>query len=302
MASLKDLRNRIRSVKQTQKITSAMKLVAAAKLKRAQEQAEAARPFAQRMAGMIANLAASARDLPGAPPLLAGTGKDDVHLIVVATADRGLCGGFNSSIVRAVRRRIEDLRGAGKEVRLLVVGRKGRDMLRRDHGGRIVDTIEGVGRRRLEYGEAAAIAARLNDMYTAGEFDVATIVYNRFRSAMSQEVTLRQLIPVEPADAGDGEADGAAGGANGDARALYEFEPDEETMLAELLPRNLAVQVYGALVENAASEQGARMTAMDNATRNAGEMIGSLSLTYNRTRQAMITKELIEIVSGAEAI
>ncbi|HET6518528.1 MAG TPA: F0F1 ATP synthase subunit gamma, partial [Geminicoccaceae bacterium] len=261
MASLKDLRNRIRSVKQTQKITSAMKLVAAAKLKRAQEQAEAARPFALRMSAMIANLAASVRDLPGAPPLLAGTGKDDVHMIVVATADRGLCGGFNSSIVRGVRRRIAELRGAGKEVRLLVVGRKGRDMLRRDHGGRIVDTVEGVGRRRLEYAEAAAIAGRLNDMYTAGEFDVATIVYNRFRSAMSQEVTFRQLIPVEPAEAGDGEADGA--GANGDARALYEFEPDEETILAELLPRNLAVQVYGALVENAASEQGARMTAMD---------------------------------------
>ena len=300
MASLKELRGRISSVKQTQKITSAMKLVAAAKLKRAQEQAEAARPFAERMSAMIANLAAGARDLPDAPPLLAGTGEDRVQLIVVATADRGLCGGFNSSIVRAVRRRIEELRGAGKEVRLLIVGRKGRDMLRRDHGGRIVDTVEGVGRRRLEYAEAAAIAGRLNDMYTAGEFDVATIVYNRFRSAMSQEVTFRQLIPVEPAEAGDGEADGA--GANGDARALYEFEPDEETMLAELLPRNLAVQVYGALVENAASEQGARMTAMDNATRNAGEMIASLSLTYNRTRQAMITKELIEIVSGAEAI
>ena len=297
MASLKDLRNRIRSVKQTQKITSAMKLVAAAKLKRAQDQAEAARPFAERMSAMIANLAAGARDLPSAPPLLAGTGKDDIHLIVVATADRGLAGGFNSSIVRGVRRRIRELQGAGKQIKLLVVGRKGRDMLRRDHRDRMLDTIEGVGRRRLEYAEAVGLAQRLEEMYAAGEFDVATIVYNRFRSAITQEVTFKQLIPVEPAATPDGD-----GGEAGDGlRAIYEFEPDEETMLAELLPRNLAVQVYGALVENAASEQGARMTAMDNATRNAGEMINRLSLTYNRTRQAMITKELIEIVSGAEA-
>ena len=296
MASLKDLRNRIRSVKQTQKITSAMKLVAAAKLKRAQDQAEAARPFAERMSAMIANLAAGAKDLPSAPPLLAGTGKDDVHLIVVATADRGLAGGFNSSIVRGVRRRIRELQGAGKQVKLLVVGRKGRDMLRRDHRDRMLDTIEGVGRRRLEYAEAVGLARRLEEMYAAGEFDIATIVYNRFRSAITQEVTFKQLIPVEPA------APNGDGGEAGDGlRAIYEFEPDEETMLAELLPRNLAVQVYGALVENAASEQGARMTAMDNATRNAGEMINRLSLTYNRTRQAMITKELIEIVSGAEA-
>jgi F-type H+-transporting ATPase subunit gamma len=297
MASLKELRSRIYSVKQTQKITSAMKLVAAAKLRRAQEQAEAARPFAERMSAMIANLAAGTRDLPGAPPLLAGTGKDDVQMIVVATADRGLCGSFNSGIVRAVRRRIQELLAAGKQVKLLVVGRKGRDMLRRDHRDRMTDAIEGVGRRRLEYAEAAGLAERLSDMYAAGEFDVATIVYNRFKSAITQEVTFKQLIPVEP-PAADGEEEGERGDG---LRAIYEFEPDEEAMLAELLPRNLAVQVYGALVENAASEQGARMTAMENATRNAGEMIGRLTLTYNRTRQAMITKELIEIVSGAEA-
>jgi F-type H+-transporting ATPase subunit gamma len=293
MASLKDLRTRIGSVKQTQKITSAMKLVAASKLKRAQEQAEAARPFAERMAVMLANLGASIATTEGAPPLLAGTGKEDVHLVVVATADRGLCGGFNSSIVRGARVRIRELREQGKEVKVLCVGRKGRDMLRRELGSAIVGTIEGVGRRRLEYAEAVQIAERLGAMYDAGEFDVCTIVYNRFRSAISQIVTFRQLIPVQPAAVEEEE---------GEVKAVYEFEPDEEAILKELLPRNLAVQIYGALVENAASEQGARMSAMDNATRNAGEMIESLTLTYNRTRQAQITKELIEIVSGAEAL
>jgi F-type H+-transporting ATPase subunit gamma len=293
MPSLKDLRNRIGSVKQTQKITSAMKLVAASKLRRAQEQAEASRPFAERMSDMLANLGASVADVEGAPPLLAGTGRDQVHLMVVATADRGLCGGFNASIVRGARMRIRELRGAGKEVKILCIGRKGRDMLRREFGTLIVDTIEGVGRRRLEYAEAAAIGERLERMYEAGEFDVCTIAFNRFRSAITQILTLQQLIPVEPAEV---ERDVA------EARAVYEFEPDEQTILAELLPRNLAVQIYRALVENAASEQGARMTAMDNATRNAGEMIERLTLFYNRTRQAQITRELIEIVSGAEAL
>jgi F-type H+-transporting ATPase subunit gamma len=293
MPSLKELRNRIGSVKQTQKITSAMKLVAASKLRRAQEQAEASRPFAERMSGMLANLGASVADVEGAPPLLAGTGRDEVHLLVVATADRGLCGGFNASIVRGARLRIRELREAGKEVKILCVGRKGRDMLRREFGSLIVDTIEGVGRRRLEYAEAAAVGERLERMYEAGEFDVCTIVFNRFRSAITQILTLQQLIPVEPAAV---ERDVA------EARAVYEFEPDEQTILAELLPRNLAVQIYRALVENAASEQGARMTAMDNATRNAGEMIEQLTLFYNRTRQAQITRELIEIVSGAEAL
>ena len=293
MPSLKELRNRIGSVKQTQKITSAMKLVAASKLRRAQEQAEASRPFAERMSDMLANLGASVADVEGAPPLLAGTGRDAVHLLVVATADRGLCGGFNASIVRGARIRMRELREAGKQVKILCIGRKGRDMLRREFGELIVDTIEGIGRRRLEYAEAATVGERLERMYEAGEFDVCTIVFNRFRSAISQIVTFRQLIPVEPAAI---EHDTA------DVRAVYEFEPDEQTILMELLPRNLAVQIYRALVENAASEQGARMTAMDNATRNAGDMIERLTLFYNRTRQAQITRELIEIVSGAEAL
>jgi F-type H+-transporting ATPase subunit gamma len=297
MPSLKDLRTRIGSVKQTQKITSAMKLVAASKLKRAQEQAEAARPFAERMALMLANLAASVADPEGAPPLLAGTGRDEVHLIVVATADRGLCGGFNSSIVRGVRQRIRELREHGKQLKVLCIGRKGRDMLRRELGDQIVGTIEGVGRRRLEYAEAVQIAERIFGMYEAGEFDVCTIAFNRFRSAMTQILTLQQLIPVEPAAVDD-----SAAARPDEVRAVYEFEPDEAAILKELLPRNLAVQIYGALVENAASEQGARMTAMENATRNAGEMIDRLTLSYNRTRQAQITKELIEIVSGAEAL
>jgi F-type H+-transporting ATPase subunit gamma len=293
MASLKELRGRIGSVKQTQKITSAMKLVAASKLRRAQDQAEASRPFATRMAKMLANLAAGVADKQGAPALLAGTGEDTVHLLVVATADRGLCGGFNSSIARGARTRIRELQAAGKEVKILCVGRKGRDMLRREFGTLIADTVEGIGRRRLEYAEAAGIGERLERMYEAGAFDVCTIVFNRFKSAISQILTFQQLIPVEPAKI---EAD------TSDAKAVYEFEPDEQTILQELLPRNLAVQIYRALVENAASEQGARMTAMDSATRNAGDMIDRLTLFYNRTRQAQITKELIEIVSGAEAL
>ena len=293
MPSLKDLRNRIRSVKQTQKITSAMKLVAASKLRRAQEQAEASRPFAERMSEMLANLGASVAGVEGAPPLLAGTGKDQVHLLVVATADRGLCGGFNASIARGARARIRELRESGKEVKVLCVGRKGRDMLRREFGNLILHTIEGIGRRRLEYAEAVGIAERIERMYEAGEFDVCTIVFNRFRSAIAQILTFQQLIPVEPAEV---DRDAA------EVTAVYEFEPDEQSILAELLPRNLAVQIYRALVENAASEQGARMSAMDNATRNAGEMIEGLTLVYNRTRQAQITRELIEIVSGAEAL
>jgi F-type H+-transporting ATPase subunit gamma len=293
MPSLKELRNRIGSVKQTQKITSAMKLVAASKLRRAQEQAEASRPFAERMSEMLANLGASVAGVEGAPPLLAGTGRDQVHLIVVATADRGLCGGFNASIARGARLRIRELRESGKEVKVLCVGRKGRDMLRREFGALIVDTIEGIGRRRLEYAEAVAIAERIERMYEAGEFDVCTIVFNRFRSAIAQILTFQQLIPVEPA---------AVDRDTAEVVAVYEFEPDEQSILAELLPRNLAVQIYRALVENAASEQGARMTAMDNATRNAGDMIEGLTLVYNRTRQAQITRELIEIVSGAEAL
>jgi F-type H+-transporting ATPase subunit gamma len=295
MASLKDLRVRIGSVKQTQKITSAMKLVAASKLRRAQEQAEASRPFASRMEQMLANLAAGVADRQGAPRLLAGTGEDRVHLLVVATADRGLCGAFNSSIARGARRRIRELQEQGKQAKLLCVGRKGRDALRREFGSMIEDTIEGVGRRRLEYAEAQAIAERLERLYDAGAFDVCTIVYNRFKSAITQELTFRQLIPVSPGEVEDEDAGEGV-------KAIYEFEPSENAILEELLPRNLAVQIYGALVENAASEQGARMTAMDSASRNAGEMIDRLTLTYNRTRQAQITRELIEIISGAEAL
>ena len=299
MPSLKELRGRIGSVKQTQKITSAMKLVAASKLKRAQEQAEASRPFALKMSAMLANLAAGVRDLPGAPPLLAGSGKEETHLIVVATSDRGLCGGFNSSIVRAVRRRIAELLDAGKAVKIICIGRKGRDMLRREHGKLIIEFIDGVaGKRRMEYADAHMVAQKILDLYAAGEFDVCSIIFNRFKSAVTQIVTLQQIVPVEPPAVAE---DAAAAPAAAEGGAIYEFEPDEERILSELLPRNLAVQIFGALVENAASEQGARMAAMDNATRNAGEMIRKLTLSYNRQRQAQITKELIEIISGAEA-
>lgn len=294
MASLKELRNRINSVKQTRKITSAMKMVAASKLKKAQEQAEAARPFAERMSNMLKNLAAGVADPENAPKLLAGTGEDKVHLLIVATADRGLCGGFNSSIARGARRKIAELEGAGKTVKIFCIGRKGRDQLRRDHRDKIIETVEGVGKARLSYDEAAEIALKIEQLYEAGEFDVCTIVYNQFKSAITQVLTLQQLIPVETPE--DEEAESS------EVKAVYEFEPEEGAILEELLPRNLAVQIYGALTENAASEQGARMSAMDNATRNAGEMIDKLTLVYNRTRQAKITSELIEIISGAEAL
>jgi F-type H+-transporting ATPase subunit gamma len=298
MPSLKELKGRISSVKQTRKITSAMKLVAASKLKRAQEQAEASRPFALKMSAMLANLAGAVRGLPGAPPLLAGTGSSEIHLIVVATSDRGLCGGFNSSIVRGARRRIADLQNEGKTVKLICIGRKGRDMLRREHGKLIVEFIDGVaGQKRMAFSDAQMIAAKILDLYDSGQFDVCSIVFNRFKSAVTQVMTVQQLVPVEP-PALDADAGAAASG----EAAVYEFEPNEEQILSELLPRNLAVQIFGALVENAASEQGARMAAMDNATRNAGEMINKLTLQYNRQRQAQITKELIEIISGAEAV
>ncbi len=297
MPSLKDMRARMNSVRQTRKITSAMKLVAASKLRRAQEQAEASRPFAERMTAMLQNLAAGVAGLPDAPPLLAGTGKDEVHLLIVATADRGLCGGFNSSIVRGARRRIQELLGQGKQVKLIVVGKKARDMLRRDQRERMVEFFDGiVSKRRIEYVDAQRITERVLELYAAGEFDVCTLVYNKFKSAVSQILTFQQLVPVQAAAVPEGAAEVSEGG------ALYEFEPDEERILSELLPRNLAVQVFGALLENAASEQGARMAAMDAATRNAGEMINKLTLSYNRQRQAQITKELMEIISGAEAV
>ncbi len=298
MPSLKDLRVRIASVKSTQKITSAMKMVAAAKLRRAQEQAEAARPYAERMERMLSSLATASAGKEGAPELLAGKGQDQVHLLVVGTADRGRCGGFNSSIVREVRRRIAALRNDGKTIKLLCVGRKGRDQLRRDFGDAIIDTVEDVARPRLRFEAAESIANRIAQMFEAGEFDVCTIYYARFQSAISQIVTAQQLIPFAPTE-GDG-AEAAESG--GDSLAVYEYEPTEEEILDALLPRNLAVQVFRALLENSASEHGARMTAMDNATRNAGDMIDNLTLTYNRTRQAVITSELIEIISGAEAL
>jgi F-type H+-transporting ATPase subunit gamma len=294
MPSIKTLRVRINSVKSTQKITSAMKMVAAAKLRRAQQQAEAARPYAERMSRMLGSLATSLAGGEGVSPLLVGTGKDQVQLVVVATSDRGLCGAFNSSIVRGARVLIRQLLAEGKTVKILCVGRKGRDQLRRDYNKLIVDTIDDVGKRRLAFSEAQAIAVRIVKMFEAGEFDVCTIVYNRFRSAMTQIVTRQQLIPFPPPEGGAVAADTSG--------AIYEFEPSEEDILAELLPTNMAVQVFRALLENAASEQGARMTAMDSATRNAGDMIKKLTINYNRTRQAYITKELIEIISGAEAV
>ena len=294
MPSLKDLRLRINSVKSTQKITAAMKLVAGAKLRRAQEAALAARPYTERMERMVGSIGRAIANSPGAPKLLAGTGSDKVHLLVVATADRGLCGGFNSSIVRQARAMIRKLESEGKTVKVMTVGRKGRDQLRRDYGRLLGEKFEDVGKKRLSFAEADAVARRILEMFEAGEFDVCTIVYNRFKSVISQIVTAQQLIPVAlPA------ADAAASAAG---QAVYEYEPDEEEILKALLPRNLAVQVFRALLENAASEQGARMSAMDNATRNAGEMISKLTITYNRSRQATITKELIEIISGAEAV
>jgi len=296
MPSLKDLRVRIRSVQSTQKITSAMKMVAASRLRRAQEQAEAARPYSQRMERVLASLASRMAGQPGAPPLLGGTGRDQTHLLVIATSDRGLAGGFNASILRETRRRLRDLETAGKTVKILTIGRKGRDSLRRDYGRFIQDSLTDIGRRRLSFEEARDIATRVLGLFEAGEFDVCTIIYNRFRSAMTQIVTAQQLIPFAPPANDNVEGTVTASG------AVYEFEPSEEEILTELLPNNLAVQIYTALLENAASEQGARMTAMDNATRNAGDMISRLTMNYNRPRQAVITKELIEIISGSEAL
>ena len=295
MPSLKDLRLRIRSVRSTQKITAAMKMVAGAKLRRAQEAAEAARPYADRMDRMLRALAASFGDRPGAPAMLVGTGKSQVHLIVVATADRGLCGSFNASIVRETRNMVRALLAEGKTVKLVTIGRKARDLLRRQFGPMIVASFTEMDRPRLSYAAADRVASQVISMFAAGEFDVCTIIYNRFKSALAQFVTRHQLIPFK-ADAAPAEA------ATQGARAVYEYEPDEEEILAALLPKNLGIQIFRALLENYASEQGARMTAMENATRNAGDMIGKLTMRYNRTRQAQITRELIEIISGAEAL
>ncbi|CAN7503197.1 F0F1 ATP synthase subunit gamma [Phenylobacterium sp. LjRoot219] len=290
MASLKEMRNRIGSVKATQKITKAMQMVAAAKLRRAQDAAQNARPYAQRMAAVIANLASGVSG-DGAPRLLVGTGSDRRHLVVVATSDRGLAGGFNSSIVRAARERIQSLLNEGKDVRVLTVGRKSRDQLRRLYGNLSVGEFEAGGNPSLE--RAEEIAAKIRELFDAGEVDVVTLVYSRFASVISQVPTTKQLIPAEV----------QAGAPVVDLKgASYEYEPDEAGILEALLPRNLTTQVFSAMLENQAGFFAAQMTAMDNATRNAGDMIASLTLQMNRARQAQITKELIEIISGAEAI
>ena len=290
MASLKDLRNRIASVKATQKITKAMQMVAAAKLRRAQSAAEAARPFAERMATVLGNLASGITIGPETPRLLAGTGSDRTHLLVVCTAERGLCGAFNSSIARLARDHANRLMAEGRTVKMICVGKKGYDILRRQFGQQIIDVVDLRAVRTLGFENADAIGQSLLSRFEAGEFDVATLFYSRFRSVIAQIPTAQQIVPAEI----------AGGGPASDA--VYEYEPEEGEILATLLPRNVTVQIFRALLENAASEQGARMSAMDNATRNAGDMIKKQTTLYNRTRQAQITKELIEIISGAEAL
>ena len=291
MPSLKDLKTRINSVKSTQKITSAMKMVAAAKLRRAQDSAEKGRPYADRMQQIVNSLASKA-DPISAPQLLVGNGKDNTHLLVVVSADRGLCGGFNGAITRQTRTEVARLRGEGKTVKLLMVGRKSADALRRELGDSYIDSLEGIQGTAVEYADAASIGETVRNSFEAGEFDVCTVIFNKFKSAISQEVTLKRLIPAEVGE--DTQDD--------DAGVSYEYEPDEEELLAAVLPRNISTQVYSALLESSAAELAARMTAMDNATRNAGDLIERLTLVYNRTRQATITKELIEIISGAEAL
>ena len=288
MPSLKDLKNRIGSVKNTRKITKAMQMVAAAKLRRAQESAEAARPYAERMNAVMAGLAGSVGQSASAPRLLAGTGSDKVHLLVVMTAERGLCGGFNSSIARLARAHAQKLLADGKTVKILTVGKKGREQLKRDLADHMVGHVDLSEVKRVGYVNAQAIARELLTRFEGGEFDVATLFFNRFQSVISQIPTAQQVIPAK--------FEGAA------STDLYDYEPSEEGILADLLPRGLATQVFTALLENGASEQGARMSAMDNATRNAGDMINRLTIQYNRSRQAAITKELIEIISGAEAL
>ncbi len=288
MPSLKDMRNRIAATKATQKITKAMQMVAASKLRRAQAAAEAARPYAERMEKVLINIAGAVSNIGSAPKLLAGTGSDRVHLLVVCTAERGLCGPFNSAIVRLVRERAAALVAEGKEVKFLCVGRKGFDQLKRQFEKQIVELIELRGVRQLGYEHAERVGTKIIELFQQGAFDVATLFFSRFKSVMLQTPTALQVIPPLLPDKR--------------AEIAYEYEPDELEILGELLPRNISVQVFRALLEYAASEQGARMTAMDSATRNAGEMIRRRTLEYNRTRQAMITKELIEIISGAEAL
>jgi F-type H+-transporting ATPase subunit gamma len=293
MANLKDLKTRINSVKSTQKITAAMKMVAAAKLRRAQDAAESGRPYSTRMRQVIGNLASKA-DPSSAPQLLVGNGKDQTHLLVIMSADRGLCGGFNGSITRQTRAEVARLKAENKTVKLLMVGRKSADALRREFGDMYIDQHEGLQGTSVNYDDAASIADTIRSKFEAGEFDVCTLIFNKFKNAITQEITLTRLIPAEvyESDAADNDA----------AAVSYEYEPEEDELLASLLPRNLSTQIYSALLESSAAELAARMTAMDNATRNAGELIDRLTLVYNRTRQANITSELIEIISGAEAI
>jgi F-type H+-transporting ATPase subunit gamma len=292
MPSLKDLRNRISSVKATRKITKAMQMVAAAKLRRAQEAAVAARPYSERMQAVIANLSSAMEGMAGAPTLLTGTGFDETHLLIVATAERGLCGGFNSSIAKIAREHADRLIAQGKTVKIFTVGKKGNDALKRVYGKYIVEHVDFRSVKQMSFAEAQAVAHKVLTMFHNGEFDVATLFFSEFKSVISQKPTALRLIPAEvsggkPADLGG---------------AVYDAEPEEGEILADLLPRNIAVQIFRGLLENSASEQGARMSAMDNATRNAGDMINKLSIKYNRQRQAQITKELIEIISGAEAL
>jgi F-type H+-transporting ATPase subunit gamma len=289
MPNLKDLKNRIASVKSTRKITKAMQMVAAAKLRRAQDAAVAARPYADKMADVVNGLAASAVGSETAPKLLAGTGRDQTHLLVVMTAERGLCGGFNSSIVKIARYRAQKLLKEGKTVKILTVGKKGREQLKRDLSAHMVGHVDFSDVKRVSYENASEVSKKVLEMYDADEFDVATIFYNRFESVISQVPTPKQIIPAVVPE-------------NAQADALYDYEPSEEAILEDLLPRSVTTQIFTALLENGASEQGARMSAMDNATRNAGEMIDKLTTVYNRSRQAAITKELIEIISGAEAL
>jgi F-type H+-transporting ATPase subunit gamma len=296
MSNLKALRIRINSVKNTRKITSAMKMVAAAKLKRAQDQAEQSRPYAERLEGILSSLAANLESTENTSLLLHGTGKDETHLLVVVSTDKGLCGGFNTAIVRQTRLRIQNLQAEGKHVKILCVGKKARDVLARQYHSLIIKTIRDIGRPKLQYQDAVGISETIQELLNTQQFDVCTVIYNHFRSVISQVVTLKQLIPLSlPANQNDTPA-------RAEAKALYLFEPSKEEIIETLLPKNLAIQLYKILMESAASEHGARMSAMDNATRNAGDMIKGLTLTYNRNRQAVITKELIEIISGAEAL
>ncbi|MBN9232540.1 MULTISPECIES: F0F1 ATP synthase subunit gamma [Phyllobacteriaceae] len=293
MASLKDLRNRIASVKATQKITKAMQMVAAAKLRRAQEAAEAARPYSERMGAVLANITQAVGGGGDAPALMTGTGKDDVHLLVVCTAERGLCGGFNSQIARLARDHIRRLLANGKQVKIICVGKKGYDILRRDFAGQILDRVDLREVRTLGFVNADGIAKKVIGLFNDGQFDVCTLFYSQFKSVISQVPTAQQIIPAASAQSSGEAANGAA---------VYEYEPEPGEILSDLIPRNIAVQIFRALLENAAGEMGAKMSAMDSATRNAGDMINRLSITYNRQRQAQITKELIEIISGAEAL